>query len=86
MNCVVAVPLGMLRATGVTAMDCKDTAFTVNAALPETVPLTPGAEPVIVVEPGATAEANPAVLTVPTAKLEDVHVAVLVRVCVVPSV
>jgi hypothetical protein len=40
----------------------------------------------MVVDPVPTALASPAVLTVATAAAEELHVAVLVRFCVLPSV
>jgi hypothetical protein len=66
---------------GVTAMDASVAAVTVSVVLPEMEPEVAR----IVVEPAPTAVARPAVLIVATVPAEELHVAVLVRSCVVPS-
>jgi hypothetical protein len=63
----------------VTAIEVKTAAVTVNVAEPLIVPDLA----VMVALPGATLAANPP-LTVATAVLEEIQVAVLVRFCVVP--
>ena len=66
---------------GVTATDTSVAAVTVSVVLPEMEPEVAR----IVVEPVPTAVARPAVLIVATVPAEELHVAVLVRSCVVPS-
>jgi hypothetical protein len=71
----------MLGAAGVTAIDVSVFAVTVSAA----IPLTPPTVAVTVLMPGVREVARPAALTVATAVFELVHVAVLVRTAVEPS-
>ena len=61
---------------------CRGVGVTVKVVDPETAPLV--AE--IVVVPSFTAVARPVALIVAVAVLDDAHVAVFVRFCVVPSV
>ena len=75
------MPLAIVGFAGVTATDTSVAAFTVSVVLPEMEPEVAR----IVVEPAPTAVARPAVLIVATAPVEELHVAVLVRSCVVPS-
>jgi hypothetical protein len=65
---------------GVTAIE-TNAAVTVSAAVPETEPEVA----VIVEDPAATPVANPLELTVATLVLEEVHVALEVRSCVLLS-
>jgi hypothetical protein len=65
---------------GVTAIELRTAAVTVSVAEPLIVPDVA----VIVAVPGASVVASPAVLTVAMEAADDVHVAVLVRICVVP--
>ena len=66
---------------GVTATETSVAAVTVSVVLPEMEPEVAR----IVVEPAPTAVTRPAVLIVATVPAEELHVAVLVRSCVVPS-
>jgi hypothetical protein len=68
--------------TGVTAIDTSVGAVTVSVVLPETVPEAAW----MLVDPAPAALASPVVLIVATAAAEELHVAVLVRFCVLPSV
>src|ERR1700722_13671676 len=79
-NCCVP-PFGTEGFAGVTAMDTSVAAVTVSVVLP--VMLLEAAW--IVVEPVVTAVAKPAALIVATVTAEELHVAVLLRFCVVPS-
>src|ERR1700676_3175103 len=79
-NCCV-LPFRTEGFAGVTAMDTSVAAVTVNVVLP--VMLLEAAW--IVVVPVPTAVAKPAALIVATVTAEELHVAVLVRFCVVPS-
>ena len=78
--------MATLGVPGVTAMEVKTGAVTVRPLVAVTVPLTPDAEAVMLVAPCVTLAANPAALTVATAAFDEDHVAVLVMLCVVPSV
>ena len=80
MNCCVE-PVATLGVGGVTAIDETVFAVTVSAA----VPLMPLTVAVIVVDPAATPVASPAVLMVAVAVLDEIHVAVVVTLPVVPS-
>lgn len=64
------------------AMDCKVAVVTVNVSELEVIPLCAA---VTLVEPLATPLARPPEPIVATAGLEEVHVAELVRFCVLPS-
>jgi hypothetical protein len=66
---------------GVTDMDTTVAGVTVSVVLPLMLPELAW----MVVEPVPAAVARPAVLTVATVTAEELHVAVLVRFCVVPS-
>ena len=66
---------------GVTATDTSVEAVTVSVVLPEIEPVVAR----MVVDPVLTAVAKPAALIVATVAAEELHVAVLVRFCVVPS-
>jgi hypothetical protein len=66
---------------GVTATETSVAAVTVSVVLPEMEPEVAR----MVVDPVPTAVARPAVLIVATVPDEELHVAVLVRFCVVPS-
>ena len=79
MNCCVC-PAATEAVTGVTEIDVKIGAVTVSVAEPLIVPEAA----LIVAEPWATPLANPALLTVATVVFDEVHVAELVRFCVVP--
>ena len=80
MNCCV-VPLAMDGTAGVTAMDCSVAAVTVNTVEPVIAP-----EVALIVElPLLTAVASPPAVIVATDGVAELHVAVLVRFCVVPS-
>jgi hypothetical protein len=78
-NCCFS-PAGTDGVTGVTAIEVSTAAVTVSAADPWIVPDVA----VIVAVPFATLVANPPLLTVVTAVADEVHVAALVRFCVVP--
>jgi hypothetical protein len=65
---------------GVTESEVKTAAVTVNVAEPLIVPDWA----VMVAVPGTRLVANPPLLTVATEVAEEVHWAVLVRVCLVP--
>jgi hypothetical protein len=80
-NCCV-LPLAIDGLAGVTAIDTSVAAVTVSVVLPETVPEVAW----MVVDPRPAAVASPAVLIVATVAAEEVHVAVLVRFCVLASV
>ena len=80
LNCWL-VPLAIEALAGVTDNEVKTGAVTVNAAEPLIVPDVA----VIVVAPCATLVASPLLLTVAVAEEDDIHVAVLVRFCAVPS-
>jgi hypothetical protein len=80
-NCCVN-PLATDGFAGVTAIVCKTAGVTVSAV----EPLIDPDVALIVVDPVATVLAKPALLMVATAVAEDVHVAVLVRFCWLPSV
>jgi hypothetical protein len=66
---------------GVTATDTSVEAITVSVVLPEIEPVVAR----MVVEPVPIAVATPAALIVATVPAEELHVEVLVRFCVVPS-
>src|SRR5580698_2957029 len=77
---VVAVPTVLLpnaMLVGFSVMGC----VTVSVADPETAPCVA----LMVVVPAATPEANPLELIVAIVCTDEVHVAVLVRFCVLPS-
>ena len=78
-NCSVW-PAATAGAAGVTAIEVNTAAVTVNVADPVIVPEVA----VIVVVPGVRLVASPPLLTVAIAVADEVHVTVLVRVCVVP--
>jgi hypothetical protein len=80
-NCCV-LPLAIDGFAGVTAIDTNVAAVTVSVVLPETLPEVAW----MVVDPAPTALARPAVLIVATVAAEELHVAVLVRFCVLASV
>ena len=76
------LPAATLAAAGDTVIDCSTAAVTVR----EAVALTPPCAAVIVTGPPAfTPVATPLALMVAMVVSDDVHVAVLVRFCVVPS-
>jgi hypothetical protein len=79
-NCFVR-PLAIDGFTGVTAMDCRVAAVTVNS-----VELTtePDVAPMVLV-PTASAEANPPAVMVAVAVVPDAHVTDDVRFCVLLS-
>ena len=64
-----------------TAMDTSVAAVTVNVVLPLMLPELAW----MVVEPVPTEVANPAVLMVATVRVDELHAAVLVKFCVLPS-
>ena len=78
-NCWV-LPAAMEGVAGVTEMEVKTAGVTVNAAEPLTAPTAAA----MVVVPCATLVANPALLTAATAVADELHVAVVVRFCVLP--
>jgi hypothetical protein len=65
---------------GVTESEVKTAAVTVKVAEPAIEPDLA----VMVVVPGVTAVANPALLTVAIAVADEVHLTVLVRFCALP--
>jgi hypothetical protein len=67
-------------AAGVTAIEVNTAAVTVNVTEPVMVPEVA----VIVVVPGVTLVAYPLLFTVAIAVADEVHVTMLVRVCVAP--
>ena len=75
------MPLAIEGLAGVTAIDTRVAGVTVSVVLP--VMLLEAAW--IVVVPAPTAVAKPAALIVATVTTEELHVAVLLRFCVVPS-
>jgi len=75
------LPLAIEGFAGVTATETSVAAVTVSVVLPEMEPEVART----VVDPLPTAVARPAVLIVATVTAEELHVAVLVRFCVVPS-
>ena len=76
------VPLGATVAVaGVTAIDTSGAGFTVNAVLPVMVPEVA----LIVVVPAVIPVARPVVLTIATAGLLEIQLAVEVRTLVLPS-
>ena len=79
-NCCVP-PFGTEGFAGVTAIDTSVAAVTVSVVLPEMLPEVAR----MVVDPVPRAVAKPAVLIVATVPAEELHVEVLVRFCVVPS-
>lgn len=83
-NCCV-VPGAMLGLVGFTAMDTSVAEVTVSEVVPDMLPEVA----VIVVEPGATEVDNPleppALLMAAIAAIEELHVTVVVRSCVVLS-
>lgn len=83
-NCLV-VPSAMLGLVGVIAMETSVAGVTVSVAVPETLPDVA----VIVVEPAATDVTFPlepaALLMAATAAVDDFHITVVVRSCVVLS-
>jgi len=83
-NCLV-VPRAILGLAGVIAIETSVAAVTVNVVDPEIAPDV--AE--MVVEPVATEVANPfepaALLMVATDDADELHVTVVVRLCVEPS-
>ena len=82
MNCSV-LPAAMEALLGVTEIEPRAAAVTVNVAEPWSVPKLA----VTVVVPGATLVAKPVwILIVATEVAEDVQLAVVVRSLVVPSV
>lgn len=79
-NCC-PLPAATEAVAGVTESEVKTAAVTVNVAEPLIAPRVA----VIVVVPGATPMANPVpLLTVATVVVEELHLAVLTRFCVVP--
>ena len=74
------LPAATDAVAGVTEIEINAAAVTVKVAEPVIAPEVA----VIVAVPCATLVANPLLLTVATEVAEDVHAAVLVRVCVVP--
>jgi hypothetical protein len=74
-------PAATATDAGVTAIDVSTAAVIVSVAAPWMVPDVA----VIVAAPFATLVASPPLLTVAIVAADDVHVAVLVRFCVVPS-
>ena len=84
MNCCT-VPLAIEELVGTTAIDVSNADVTVKVVDPEMLPDTA----VIVVDPVATAAANPlepvALLIVATPVLDELQVAAAVRSCVVLS-
>ncbi len=78
-NCSVR-PAATDAVPGVTAIEAKTGAVTVNVAEPVIVPEVA----VIVVAPGAALVASPPLLTVAVVTADEVQVAVLVRFCLVP--
>ena len=74
--------MAMEAFAGVTATDTSVEAVTVSVVLPEIEPVVAR----MVVDPVPIAVATPAALIVATVAAEELHVAVLVRFCVVPSV
>ena len=74
------MPSGILALAGVTAIDFRVGAVTVNVAEPEIVPEVA----VMVAVPCATDVASPPLFMVATVLDEVVQVTELVRVCVVP--
>ena len=84
MNCFV-VPLAILTSAGVIAMDTSDAGVTVRIVEPERAPDVA----VIVVEPATADVASPwepaALLIAAAAVLDEFHVTVVVRFCVVLS-
>jgi len=80
LNCSL-VPFAIEAAAGITDNEVKTGAVTVNAAEPLIVPDVA----VIVVPPCAMLVASPLALTVAVGEDDDIHVAVLVRSCVLPS-
>ena len=75
------VPFANEEFAGVTAIDTRVGAPTVRLVEPETDPDVA----VMDVLPAATPVARPAPLIVPVDGRDDVHVALVVRFCVVPS-
>jgi hypothetical protein len=71
----------MAALAGVTAIDTSVAAVTVNVVLPEIAPLVA----LIVVPPTLSAEARPPLLMVAVVVLDDAHVTLAVRFCVVLS-
>jgi hypothetical protein len=80
-NCCVA-PAAIEGLVGVMAIELSVGAVTVNAAAFEVLPLCAA---VMLAVPTAFPVATPAALIVATVVLDDAHVAVLVRFCVLPS-
>src|SRR5262249_34246892 len=80
LNCFVP-PTVTVGFGGVTAIDWSTTAVTVSVVEPETAPLVA----LIVLVPAFTAVASPVALIAAVAGVPDVHVTVLVKSCVVPS-
>ena len=80
MNCWVN-PAAMVGFAGVTAMDTNVAVVTVKVVDPVTLPLVA----LMVVLPTFKADARPVVLIVAVAMLEDAHVTLLVRFCVLLS-
>src|ERR1700691_2112106 len=78
-NCCFS-PAGIDGDAGVTAIDVSTAAVTVSVAPPWMVPDVA----VITTAPFATLVAKPPLVTVATVAADEVHVAVLVRFCVVP--
>ena len=79
-NCWV-LPLEIVGFAGVMLIDTTVAGVTVSVVLP----LIPPELAWMVVEPVPAAVARPAALIVATVTAEELHVAVLVRFCVVPS-
>jgi hypothetical protein len=79
-NCCVP-PFGADGFAGVTAMDTTVAGVTVSVVLPLMLPELAW----MVVEPVPIEVANPAVLMVATVRVDELHVALLVKFCVLPS-
>ena len=75
------MPAAVDGLAGVTAIEVSVAAVTLKVVEPAIAPLVA----LIVVVPTFSADANPPVLIVAVAVLEDAHVTLLVRFCVVPS-
>jgi hypothetical protein len=79
-NCCV-VPLAMDGLAGETAMDCNVAGVTVNTV----EPVMPLDVALMVEVPAPSALANPPAVMVATEVVAELHVALPVRFCVVPS-
>lgn len=80
-NCSVN-PMPMEPAGALTAIDCRGAEVTASATALETTPLCVA---LTFVEPARTAVANPLVLIVATAVLDELHATEFVKFCVLPS-